>query len=375
MKIKYRVSIPFYNREEKKNLLIAFDKNEISGFYGSFISKFEKNFSKFSDCKYGVSVNSGTTALHLGLLSVGIKKGDEVIVSTLTNMATIFAILYIGAKPVPIDIEKDSFNIDVNLIEKKINKKTKAILVVHLFGQPVEMNIVKKIAKKYSLKIIEDCAEAHGALYKNKKVGSLGDVGCFSFYANKIISTGEGGMLTFNKKLYAEKAKNLKGLAFGKQNKFMHRDIGYNYRMSNLQSALGCAQLKKINSIIKKKIFIANQYRINLKYNNIIKVPAAKPNTKNVYWMICVTIKDCSHKNIKKIMEFLLKKGIETREMFVPYNMQNIFLKQKVVFKEECPLANAVSKNTFYLPSGVELREFEIKYISNQLLRAVQKYA
>jgi perosamine synthetase len=189
-------------------------------------------------------------------LSVGIKKGDEVIVSTLTNMATIFAILYIGAKPVPIDIEKDSFNIDVNLIEKKINKKTKAILVVHLFGQPVEMNIVKKIAKKYSLKIIEDCAEAHGALYKNKKVGSLGDVGCFSFYANKIISTGEGGMLTFNKKLYAEKAKNLKGLAFGKQNKFMHRDIGYNYRMSNLQSALGCAQLKKINSIIKKKYLL-----------------------------------------------------------------------------------------------------------------------
>ena len=244
-------------------------------------------------------------------------------------MASIFAILYIGAKPVPIDIEDDTFNLDVNLIEKKITKKTKAILVVHLFGHPADMDKILSLSKKYKLKIIEDCAEAHGAIYNGKPVGSIGDAGCFSFYANKIITTGEGGMITFNSKKICSKSKDLKELAFGKKNKFMHSDIGFNYRMTNLQAALGCAQMIKINSIISKKIEIAKLYEKYLKKNNMIKLPSTKKNIKNVYWMYCITVPSFNSFKTEKLMKELLKKGIETRKMFIPYNLQKFSKKEK----------------------------------------------
>lgn len=372
MNIKYRVSVPFINNDEIKNVNYALKKNELSGFYGSFISKFEKEFASYCNTKYALTVNSGTTALHLGLLAVGIKKNDEVIVSALTNMATIFAILYIGAKPIPIDIESNTFNLNTEIIEKKITKKTKAILVVHLFGHPAEMSKIKKLAKKYKLRIIEDCAEAHGAEYKKKKVGSFGDAGCFSLYANKIISTGEGGIITFNSKKHYLKAKNLKELAFGSKNKFMHRDIGFNYRMTNLQAAIGCAQMKKINFIIKRKINIAKLYDKYLFNNSLIVKPYTKKNIKNVFWMYCVSIPKYKNNLRKSIMHKLLSKGIETREMFIPCNLQNIFLKNKLFKKNDCPIANKVAYNSFYLPSGMDLKEKDIKYISSELNKLVK---
>ena len=368
MKKFYRVSTPYLDNVEKKYLNIALKNNEISGFFGRYIPAFEKKFSQFCKSKYAVTVSSGTTALHLALVSLGIKKGDEVIVSTLTNMASIFAILYIGAKPVPIDIEDDTFNLDVNLIEKKITKKTKALLVVHLFGHPADMKKILFLSKKYKLKIVEDCAEAHGALYNGKPVGSIGDAGCFSFYANKIITTGEGGMITFNSKKFAQKAKNLKELAFGKKNKFMHSDIGFNYRMTNLQAALGCAQMTKINSIISKKIQIAKLYEKYLKKNNMIKLPLTKKNIKNVYWMYCITVPSFNSHKTEKLMEKLLKEGIETRKMFIPYNLQKFAKKEK---KSNCPKANKIAFNSFYLPSGVDLNKKDIKYISDCLIKMV----
>jgi perosamine synthetase len=367
MKIKYRVSVPYINNEEMKNVNIAIRNNELSGFFGRFISKFEKIFASFCNTKYAVSVSSGTTALHIGLLAVGIKKGDHVIVSSLTNMATIFSILYVGAIPIPIDIEEKTFNLDVSSIEKKITQKTKAILAVHLFGHPAEMSEIIRLAKKYKLKVIEDCAEAHGAEYKGRKVGSFGDAGCFSLYANKIISTGEGGMVTFNSRSYYNKAKNLKELSFGKKNKFMHLDVGYNYRMTNIQAAIGCAQMKKINFIIQQKIKIAKLYDKYLSKNQLIIRPYTKPNVKNVFWMYCVSIPDFKKSKREKLMKKLLHKGIETREMFIPCNLQNLFLKNKLFKKNECPLANVVAFNSFYLPSGIDLKEKDIKFICNEL--------
>ena len=366
MKIKYRVSIPAVGRFEKKYVNQALNKNEISGFFGSFIGKFEKKFSKFCNTKYALTVNSGTTAIHLALLANNIQKGDEVIVSSLTNMATVFAIIYIGAIPIPIDIEKDTFNINTNLIKKKITKKTKAILIVHLFGHPVEMSEILKIKDQYNLKLIEDCAEAHGATYYKKKVGSFGDAGCFSFYANKIITTGEGGMVTFNSKKIYQKAKNLKELAFGKKEKFLHNDIGYNYRMTNLQAAVGFAQMKRIKSFIQKKILIAKWYNKYLGSEKIIK-PITKKNCKNVYWMYCVRIKKFNKNKRKNLMDRLLKKGIETREMFVPCNMQKAFKKYNLYNKKLCPLSNKVAYDSFYLPSGYELNETDVKKISKIL--------
>ena len=369
MKKFYQVSTPWINQTEKKKINNALKNNEISGFFGKYIPEFEKKFSKFCKTKYAITVNSGTTALHLALVSLGIKKGDEVIVSSLTNMASVFAILYIGAIPIPIDIEDDTYNLDADLIENKITKKTKAILAVHLFGHPAEMGKILKISRKYNLKVIEDCAEAHGALYKNKVVGSIGDAGCFSFYANKIITTGEGGMITFHSKKFALKAKNLKELAFGKKNKFMHSDIGFNYRMTNLQAALGCAQMTKIKSIINKKIKLAKLYKKYLGKNKLIKLPITKKNIKNVFWMFCIKVPSLNSKKRKKLLKKLFHMGIETREMFIPYNLQKFYLNKE---KINCPKANKVAFNSFYIPSGIDLKESDIKYISSCLNKLIQ---
>ena len=226
------VGKPLLGDIETRYVTDAVSKGEISGFFGSYIGKFEKEFAAFCGAKEAVTVSSGTTALHLALATLKIGPGDEVLVSSFTNMATFFAVLYQGATPIPIDSEEGTFNIDPRLIEEKITPRTRAILVVHIYGHPADMDPIMAIAKKHNLRVIEDAAEAHGAEYKGRKTGSIGDIGCFSFYANKIITTGEGGMLTTNDSALAAEARSLKALAFGTENKFMHRAIGYNYRMT-----------------------------------------------------------------------------------------------------------------------------------------------
>lgn len=345
----------------------ALNEGAISGFFGKYIAQFENEFAKYSDCKYGVTTTSGTTALHLALLALSIGKDDEVLVSTLTNMATFFAVIYQGAKPIPIDIEEDTLNLDPDLLESKITEKTKAILVVHLFGHPVNMDPIVAFAKKHGLYIIEDCAEAHGATYKGRKVGSLGDIGCFSFYANKIITTGEGGMITTNNMQFAEKARSLKSLAFGDHNKFMHKDVGYNYRMTNLQAAIGCAQLGKIEAIIEKKRNIARFYHQGLKDLGCIQLPIEKQYAKNVYWMYHIILKGNYGTKRSVLMRELLERGIETREGFIPYNMQEIFINRGWTSSGDCPKANLIAYSSFYLPSGASLTSEELQYTVTNL--------
>ncbi len=367
MKMKIPVSQPFLNEIESNYLNNALDQGAISGFYGEYISQFEAEFSKFSDCNFGVSTTSGTTAIHLALLALSIGKEDEVLASTLTNMATFFPILYQGAKPIPVDIEKDTLNMDPYLIESKITSKTKAIVVVHLFGHPVDMDPVLSIAKKHGLYVIEDCAEAHGATYKGKKVGSIGDVGCFSFYANKIITTGEGGMITTNNPDIANKARWLKSLAFGDNNKFMHKDIGYNYRMTNVQAAIGCGQMQKVHDIINRKRKIAQFYTEKLKSLTSLQLPVEKPYAFNVYWMYHIVLNGDAARNRTQIMKELLNNGIETREGFIPYNMQDVFIQRNLVKKGECPNANEIAYSSFYLPSGASLTGEHLEYVVNGL--------
>jgi perosamine synthetase len=282
-------------------------------------------------------------------------------------MATFFAVLYQGAKPIPIDIEEDTFNIDVSLLESKISSRTKAILVVHLFGHPVDMDAVMAIAQKYNLYVIEDCAQAHGAAYKGKKVGSIGDVGCFSFYANKIITTGEGGMITTNNANLAERARSLKSLAFGKSNKFMHTEVGYNYRMTNLQAAIGCAQMGKIENIISRKREIAAFYTDRLSALDTLQLPIEKTYARNVYWMYHINLLGQTAAKREFIMKKLQEFGIETREGFVPYNMQEIFINKGWVNLQDCPKANRAALSSFYLPSGPSLKEEELEYVADKL--------
>lgn len=361
------VSQPLLGDTESLNVNDALGKGAISGFFGDYLPKFETGFAHYSDCAYGVAVSSGTTAIHLALAALSIGKGDEVLVSTLTNMATFFAVLYQGAIPVPIDIEMETLNLDPKLLEGKVTPRTKAILVVHLFGHPVDMDPVLAVAKKHNLLVIEDCAEAHGAMYKGRKVGSLGDAGAFSFYANKIITTGEGGMVTTNNQSLAETAKNLKGLAFGDTNKFMHKDIGYNYRMTNLQAAIGCAQLEKIEMIIEAKRRIARFYGAEFKNIQSLQLPVEKPYARNVHWMYHILLQGKASGKRREVMQKLHERGIETREGFIPYNMQETFLKRGWTKLDDCPLANDVALRGFYLPSGAALTDEQLGYVAENV--------
>jgi len=354
-------------KEEKKFVNDCLNNSFIG--QGLYVKNFEKEFSKYVDCEYGISTTSGTTALHLACSTIGIQKDDQVLVSSSTNMASAFAVDYCGGIPIPIDIKKDTWQMNTKKIEEKINKKTKAIMVVHLFGHTVDMDPVIKIAKKYNLKIIEDCAEAHGVEYKGKKVGSLGDIAAFSFYANKTITCGEGGMVVTNSQKLAKKAKSLKNLSYGKINKFVHEDIGFNYRLPNISAALGLGQLNQIEKIFVEKKRIYNRYKKNLENLKGINIPKIeKWITKYIMWVFNIYLDKDFPISRDKLVKKLEAKGIETRNAFVPINKQKVLIKKYGLFKEnDCPNANYIMNNGFYLPSGNTITNRQIDFVCEEI--------
>lgn len=362
------VSKPLMGEVEKRYVNAALNSNSISGVFGEYIERFEDEFAKFCDVKYAVSCSNGTTALHLALVSAGVKEGDEVLVSTLTNMASFFAVLYLKARPVPVDVDLRTLTMDPDDLARKITNKSKAIMVVHLFGHPTDMDPVNEIASKNNLLVIEDCAEAHGATYKGKKVGSLGSAGCFSFFANKILTTGEGGMVTTDDIQVANKARSLKALAFGERNKFMHADIGFNYRMTNLQAAIGCGQMDQAEYLVKRRRDIASYYTGRLeKFREYLSLPAEMEFAKSSYWMYHIILRGPLVPKRSKLMSLLKDEGIETREGFIPYNLQEIFIKRGWTKAEDCPNANKVAYASFYLPTGPAITLEELDYVSTKL--------
>ena len=363
MKNKIPVFDLVLDKKDKKFALDCLNTSFIG--QGKYISLFEKEFSKFVKCKYGISTTSGTTGLHLACKILGIQKNDEVLVSASTNMACAFSVDYCGAIPIPIDIELDTWQMNVKEIEKRITRKTKAIMAVHLFGQSVDMDPILKIAKKYKLKIIEDCAESHGVEYKGKKVGSIGDVGVFSFFSNKTITCGEGGMIVTNSLKLAKKAKILKNLAYGTKDRFMHSDIGFNYRLSNISAALGLGQLKNIRTKLKEKKRIYNRYKKNLKNVKGIRIPEIKDRTSNfIMWLFNVYLENNFPKSRDELVKILKKKVIETRNAFVPINKQKVLIKKYKAYKKyDCVNANYIMRNGFYLPSGNNITNKQIDKI------------
>ena len=353
--------------KEKEFVNDCLDKSFIG--QGSYVRNFENEFSKFVNCRYGITTTSGTTALHLACKTIGLKEGDQVLVSSSTNMACAFSIDYCGAIPIPIDIEKETWQLDVSKIEKKINNKTKAIMVVHLFGHPVDMDKVLEIAKKYNLKVIEDCAESHGVEYKGKKVGSIGDIGAFSFYANKTITCGEGGMIVTNSKNLSDKARSLKNLSYGEKNKFIHDDIGFNYRLPNISAAIGLAQLGKIKEILTEKNRIYNRYKKNLENLKGIKIPIIKEwTTKYIMWVFNLYLDESFPVSRDDLVNKLKGKNIETRNAFVPINKQKVLIEKYGLFKEDdCPNANHIIDNGFYLPSGNTITNKEIDFVCDEI--------
>jgi perosamine synthetase len=361
------VSQPHVGEREKKYVNEALNSNAISGVFGGFIDRFEADFAKFCDSKYAVSCSNGTTALHLAMAAAGVKEGDEVLVSTLTNMASFFAVLYLNAKPVPVDIDLKTLTLDPADLARKITNKSKAIMVVHLFGHPTDMDPVNQLAAEHNLLVFEDCAEAHGATYKGRKVGSMGNAGCFSFFANKILTTGEGGMVTTDDPEIAKKARSLKALAFGNANKFMHQNIGFNYRMTNLQAAIGCGQMDQANELVEKRRQIAQFYSKRFEqYQDYLCLPMEMDYAKSSYWMYHIVLRDSLVAKRSQIMHSLKEVGIETREGFIPYNLQEIFINRGWTSPNDCPNANKVAYASFYLPTGPAITEPELDYVATK---------
>jgi len=365
--MKVPVSKPHLGSAEIEFVNKAMRENAVSGVFGEYIERFESEFAAFCDAKHAVSCSNGTTALHLAMVAAGVQAGDEVLVSTLTNMASFFAVLYIGAKPVPVDIDLDTLTIDPADLARKINSRSRAIMVVHLFGHPTDMDPVNELARKHNLKVFEDCAEAHGATYKEKKVGSLSLASGFSFFANKVLTTGEGGMVTTDDPEIARKARSLKALAFGSANKFMHADIGFNYRMTNLQAAIGCGQMTVADRLVERRREVAAYYGKALaKYSEHLILPIEKPWARSVYWMYHLILRPSLADKRSHIMESLKAAGVETREGFIPYNLQEIFQRRGWTRAEECPKANSVAYSSFYLPTGPAITQQELDYVVQQ---------
>ncbi len=355
------VSEPNIGREEKKNVLECLNSTWISSL-GKFIPEFEKEFTKFCGVKHGIATSNGTTALHLALLTMGIKEGDEVIIPNHTFIASANVVRHCRAEPVFVDCDPETYNIDPKEIEKRITKKTKAIMAVHLFGHPCEMDKIMNIAKKHKLFLIEDCAQAHGAEFKGKKVGSFGDIGCFSFYGNKIITTGEGGMCITNNRKLAEKMQYLRDHHMSKRKRFWHDEVGYNYRMTNLQAAIGVAQMKKINKFIAKRRKNAALYNKHLKNVKGIRLPVEKKGCKNVYWAYGILLDKNFGMSRDKLASELRKKGIDSRPFF--YLMTDM---PPYKSNEKFSVGKDISRNGICLPSSSMTKESDIKYICDTI--------
>ena len=356
-----------------------------------------KKFSEYLKIKHAITTTSGTTALHLALASLGLGPGDEVIIPALTMIAVPYALLYTGAKPVLVDVDPETYNIDPNkirefimkrckysrtkkvLMDKRTDRAVKAILPVHLYGHPCQMDEIMAISEEFNLFVVEDAAEALGALFYSKRdratsfpVGTIGHVGCFSFYANKIVTTGEGGMVVTESDKIAEKARSLKDLAHSPQKRFFHTELGFNYRMTNLQAALGLAQLEEIERFIEIKQRIASGYRNCLSTVCGLTLPPRKEWARSVCWMYTVLVEKEFGLRRDELMGKLKEKGIETRTFFIPVHLQPLFKKNKEYKSLSFPVAEELSRKGFYLPSGLALTQDEIQEVT-EAIKQIQK--
>jgi len=361
-KIRIPIYKPSLEGNEKKYLLECISDNWISS-GGYFVLEFEKKFSQIHSGINSLAVTSGTTAIHLALVSLGIGKGDEVIVPNLTFAAVINAVLYTGARPIIVDVDKHKWTIDCNEIEKNISKKTKAIIPVHIFGNPCPMEKIIKIAKKNKIYVIEDCAEAIGSKYQQKRVGVGADCATFSFFGNKTITTGEGGMILFKDPKIYSVAKKLRDHGMSEKKKYYHEKIGYNYRMTNMQAAIGLAQLERLGEIVKSKIKIAKVYKKEFNKNLNLNFQKDEVKSLNTFWAIALLIKN-SKFNYKNCEEELNNKGIEVRNFFYPLNQQKIY--KKFANKKNYVTDNFVNKGIL-LPTFPSLSHSNIKYICKNL--------
>lgn len=358
---------------EAKYLKECIDTGWISS-EGPFVRRFEAGLASFKGLKYGVAVCNGTAALETALFALGIRDGDEVIMPSFTIISCAIACLRLGAKPVLVDIEPETCTMDVDQIEKRITAKTKAIMPVHIYGHPVHMDKVLDLAEKHDLRILEDMAEAQSGQYYSKKkggkwlqCGSMGDVAATSFYANKLITTGEGGMVLTNNEEYARRAKLYRNLYFGDEERFNHAEAGYNFRMSNLQAAIGVARIEQINKFIETKKRLADCYKKHLADIKNITFMTEKSYARSGYWVYAIQIKPGAGMDAKELMMRLKKNKIETRPFFKGMHTQPVFTRRGLFKGEKYPNTDAAYKYGLYLPSGLALTEGQVDEVAGAL--------
>jgi perosamine synthetase len=351
------VNEPLLDGNEKRYLMECIDTGWISS-EGPFVKEFEEKFSVKVGRKYGVAVCNGTAALIMAVAALGLKQGDEVIMPTFTIISCANAVIMGGAIPVLVDSDPYTWNMDINQVEARITPKTRAIMVVHIYGLPVDMDPVMDIAKKHGLKIIEDAAEAHGQTYKGKPCGSFGDISVFSFYPNKHVTTGEGGMVVTDDERLAEKCRSLRNLCFQANKRYVHEEMGWNFRITNLQAAVGLAQLERLDEFVKKKRRMGKYYTEKFKELELIQLPLEKTDyADNIYWVYGILLSDQFNFDTSEMMRRLAAKNIGTRSFFSPMHEQPVFHKLRLFEYENYPVAERISKKGFYIPSGLALTE------------------
>lgn len=357
------VNEPLLGQRESDYLMECLRTGWISS-AGRFIDEFEQRWAAYCGRKHGVAVSNGTAALQVAVDALELEPGDEIILPTFTIVSCAVALINSNCVPVLVDSDPDTWCMDVAQIESKITPRTRAIMPVHIYGHPVDMDPLLCLAEKHGLAIIEDAAEVHGAEYLGnrntpdaswRRCGSFGNLSCFSFYANKLITTGEGGMVLTDSDALAEKARSLRNLAFQSRRRFYHEELGFNFRLTNMQAALGLAQLERIEQIIEKKRWMGSEYTRQLEDVGKLQLPVEKPWARNVYWMYGVVLKDSAAMNADEFASKLREKGVETRPFFLGMHEQPVFHKRGLFRDERYPVAERIARHGLYLPSGLAL--------------------
>lgn len=362
------VNEPLLDGNEKKYLAECIDTGWISS-EGPFVTKLEEGIAQYAGRKNGIAVSNGSVALDLIVEALKLEKGDEVIMPAFTIISCAACLVRKGIKPVLVDSDTDTWNMNVSQIEDKITKHTKAIMVVHLYGLPVDMDPVLELAEKHHLYVIEDGAEAHGLDYKGKKCGSFGTISAMSFYPNKHITTGEGGIVLTDDDTLAERCRLFRNLCHKPGQRFVHEELGYNFRMSNIQAAVGVAQLEKIEEHLELKRKMGVYYQKSLKSCKHLQLPVAHLEyADNLYWVFGLVLKKNCDMNAVDAMKILAEQGIGCRPFFYPMHMQPVFCKMNLFEGEHYPVSEWLAEKGFYIPSGLGLKEEQMHYISERVL-------
>jgi perosamine synthetase len=339
---------------------------------GSYITQFEDRWAEYCGKRFGIAVNNGSTALQLATTCLGLKPGDEVIMPTFTIISCVLAVVYNGGIPVLVDSEPRTWCMDVAQVEQKITPRTRAIMPVHIYGHPVDMDGVLSLADKHGLAVIEDAAEAHGAEYLSgrdtphaawRRCGSFGTLSCFSFYANKLITTGEGGMVLTDDPMLAEQARSLRNLSFQPHRRFYHEQLGFNFRLTNLQAALGLGQIERMDQIVARKRWIGAEYTRRLADIATLQLPAEESWARNVYWMYGLVVSEETGMDAREVAARLKARGVETRPFFLGMHEQPVFQDRRLFSNEQHPVAERLGRQGLYLPSGLGLSKDQLSAV------------